>query len=191
MTVYVYQFKINIKKAFNGDKWDWHQDFIYWQKEDGIPSDRMVSAAVFIDEVNEFNGPMFFIPGSHGQGVLEAPARTLISAEGNSVYKNSPSWISHLTADIKYTVERDIVSRLVTRLGIVAPKGAGGSVLFFHSNIVHSSPNNISPFDRIIAFVTYNCTENIPVTAGSGRPDFLCGRDYRPLVTVSDSALLR
>jgi L-proline 4-hydroxylase len=188
--VYVYQFKINIKSAFSGDLWDWHQDFIFWQNEDGVPSDRMINVAVFIDDVNEFNGPMYLIPGSHRQGTLEAPARKVISAEDNSVYKNSPSWISNLTAEIKYSVCRDVVSQLVSRFGIVAAKGVSGSVLFFHSNLVHASPNNISPFDRVIVFATYNSTNNIPITTGCRRPDFLCSWDYRPLVTVSDSALL-
>jgi ectoine hydroxylase len=188
--VYVYQFKINIKSAFSGDLWDWHQDFIFWQKEDGVPSDRMINAAIFIDEVNEFNGPMFLIPGSHREGTLEIPARKVSSVDGNSVYKNSLSWVSNLTADIKYSVGREVVSQLVARFGIVASKGASGSVLFFHSKLVHASPNNISPFDRVITFVTYNSTSYIPVTSGRRRPDFLCSRDYRPLVTVSDSSLL-
>jgi ectoine hydroxylase-related dioxygenase (phytanoyl-CoA dioxygenase family) len=188
--VYVYQFKINIKSAFSGDLWDWHQDFIFWQKEDGVPSDRMMSVAVFIDEVNEFNAPMFLIPGSHRQEILEVPAPKVSSVDGNSVYKNSHSWISNLTADIKYSVSREFVSHLVSRFGIVASKGASGSVLFFHSKLVHASSNNISPFDRVIAFVTYNGTNNIPVTVGRRRPDFLCSRDYMPLVIVSDSALL-
>jgi ectoine hydroxylase-related dioxygenase (phytanoyl-CoA dioxygenase family) len=188
--VYVYQFKINTKSAFSGDLWDWHQDFIFWQKEDGVPSDRLINVAVFMDEVNEFNGPMFLIPGSHRQGTLDVPARKVNGENGNSVYKNSPSWVSNLTADIKYSVGREIVSQLVSRFGIVAPKGASGSVLFFHSNLVHASSNNISPFNRVIAFATYNSVENLPVVAGRRRPDFLCSRDYSPLVTVSDSALL-
>jgi ectoine hydroxylase len=188
--VYVYQFKINIKSAFSGDLWDWHQDFIYWQKEDGVPSDRMISVAVFIDDVNEFNGPMFLIPGSHRQGTLEVAARNVINADADSVYKDSPSWISNLTANIKYQVGSDVVSRLVSRFGIVAAKGVSGSALFFHSNLVHASPSNISPFNRVIAFATYNSVSNIPISGGCRRPDFLCSRDYSPLITVSDSALL-
>lgn len=188
--VYVYQFKINIKNAFSGDLWDWHQDFIYWQKEDGVPSDRMISVAVFIDDVNEFNSPMFLIPGSHMHGSLEVAARNVINGDADSVYKDSPSWISNLTADIKYRVGSEIVSHLVSRFGIVSAKGAKGSALFFHSNLVHASPNNISPFNRVIAFATYNSISNIPLSAGYRRPDFLCSRDYGPLITVSDSALL-
>jgi ectoine hydroxylase len=140
--------------------------------------------------VSEFNGPIFLIPGSHREGTLATLTRKSDDATGNSTYKNSPSWISNLTADIKYSVGGEIVSKLAGRFGIVAPKGASGSVLFFHCNLVHASPNNISPFNRVVAFVTYNSIENTPVTTYQRRPDFLCGRDYKPLETVSDSALL-
>lgn len=188
--VYLYQFKINTKNAFHGDLWDWHQDFIFWQMEDGAPADRLVNVAVFMDDVSEFNGPMFFIPGSHREGTLASLNRKSVDARGGSIYKDSPSWISNLTADIKYSVGSEIVSRLADRFGIVAPKGPSGSVLFFHCNLVHASPNNISPFNRVIAFVTYNSVENTPVTPDQKRPDFLCGRNHEPLQTVSDSALL-
>src|SRR5436853_3916482 len=35
--VYVYQFKINAKVAFSGDIWEWHQDYVFWLKEDSLP----------------------------------------------------------------------------------------------------------------------------------------------------------
>jgi ectoine hydroxylase-related dioxygenase (phytanoyl-CoA dioxygenase family) len=188
--VYVYQFKINAKMAFSGDLWDWHQDFIFWQKEDGVLTDRLINVAVFMDDVNEFNGPIYLIPRSHKEGVLDTPAREYLDGNDDVVYRSSPSWISSLTANIKYSVNSEIISRLVENFGIVAPKGASGSALFFHCNLVHASPNNMSPFNRVIAFVTYNSTANIPATSDHMRPDFLCGRDYRPLVALSDSALL-
>ena len=36
--VYLYQFKINMKAAFTGDVWPWHQDYTFWYKEDGLPT---------------------------------------------------------------------------------------------------------------------------------------------------------
>ena len=63
--VYVHQFKLNAKVALEGEQWEWHQDFLYWYKEDGMPSPRVLTAAVFLQDVNDFNGPMLVIPGSH------------------------------------------------------------------------------------------------------------------------------
>jgi ectoine hydroxylase len=70
--LYMHQFKINGKMAFDGDVWQWHQDFGTWQRDDEMPQARAMNVAIFLDEVNEFNGPLMFIPGSHKLGVLEA-----------------------------------------------------------------------------------------------------------------------
>jgi ectoine hydroxylase len=70
--VYIHQFKINGKAAFDGDVWQWHQDYGTWKNDDDMPTARAMNLAVFIDEVNEFNGPLWFIPRSHKKGVIEA-----------------------------------------------------------------------------------------------------------------------
>ncbi len=70
--VYMHQFKINGKMAFDGDVWQWHQDFGTWKNDDDMPEPRAMNIAIFLDEVNEFNGPLMFIPGSHKLGVLDA-----------------------------------------------------------------------------------------------------------------------
>src|SRR6185295_5793633 len=70
--VYTHQFKINGKQAFDGDVWQWHQDYGTWRADDEMPEARAMNVAIFLDEVNEFNGPLMFIPGSHKLGVLDA-----------------------------------------------------------------------------------------------------------------------
>src|SRR5438477_9262602 len=70
--VYMHQFKINGKMAFDGDVWQWHQDYGTWRNDDQMPEPRAMNVAIFLGEVNEFNGPLMFIPGSHKLGVLEA-----------------------------------------------------------------------------------------------------------------------
>src|SRR3546814_10030693 len=63
---------INGKNAFDGDVWQWHQDYGTWLNDDLMPTPRAMNVAIFLDEVNEHNGPLMFIPGSHRLGVLEA-----------------------------------------------------------------------------------------------------------------------
>ena len=70
--LYMHQYKVNAKAAFDGDVWQWHQDFGTWHRDDGMPEPRAMNIAVFLDEVTEFNGPLMFIPGSHRDGVFEA-----------------------------------------------------------------------------------------------------------------------
>jgi ectoine hydroxylase-related dioxygenase (phytanoyl-CoA dioxygenase family) len=191
--VYVYQFKINAKTAFTGDIWEWHQDYIFWLKEDGMPTERVVNALVFLDEVTEFNGPLFVVPGSHKEGVFNIPSREELpgkNAKLPEVYKNNPAWISNLTADLKYSLDKEIIADLIKRRGIAAPKGPEGSVLFFHCNLVHGSTNNISPFDRVNVIISFNSIDNIPVSDKEPRPDFLVSRDSTPIVPLPDDVLL-
>jgi ectoine hydroxylase len=62
--VYMHQFKINGKAAFDGDVWQWHQDYGTWRADDEMPEARAMNVAIFLDDVNEFNGPLMFIPAA-------------------------------------------------------------------------------------------------------------------------------
>ena len=35
--IYMHQFKINAKAAFDGDVWQWHQDYGTWSRDDLMP----------------------------------------------------------------------------------------------------------------------------------------------------------
>src|SRR3954463_15382186 len=70
--LYMHQFKINGKMAFEGDVWQWHQDYGTWRNDDLMPTERAMNVAIFLDDVNAFNGPLMFIPGSHRRGVIDA-----------------------------------------------------------------------------------------------------------------------
>ena len=178
--VYVHQFKINAKVAVGGDVWAWHQDYVFWRDEDGRGAPKLTTAIIFVDEVNEFNGPLLLLRGSHTGGVVE-PIRNEVMPIG---YEDSPGWVANLTADLKYSLDRETVMRVAKEKGIVAPKGRGGSVLFLHPNTLHASAPNMSPFDRVLILITYNSVENRPRRLS--RPDFLCGRDYRPLQATGE-----
>lgn len=181
--VYVYQSKVNLKGAFDGDVWDWHQDYVYWQKEDGMPASKVLTVAVFLDEVTEFNGPLMLIPGSHRHGILSG--RVLDSHPAG--YEDKPGWIANLTADLKYTIDRNLISELVQANGIVSAKASAGSVLIFDGNIVHASPANISPLARTLLLYTYNRVDNAPDIGKLHRPDFLVSRDSRPIQVLHGS----
>ncbi|MCW5627102.1 MAG: phytanoyl-CoA dioxygenase family protein, partial [Burkholderiales bacterium] len=103
--VYMHQFKINGKAAFSGEVWQWHQDYGTWKNDDEMPEPRAMNVAIFLGEVNEFNGPLMFIPGSHKLGVVDAAHDTSTTSY--------PLW----------TIDNDTIAKLVARGGIVAPKG--------------------------------------------------------------------
>lgn len=184
--VYVYQSKLNFKAAFDGDVWDWHQDYIYWLREDGMPSSRVLTAALFLDDITEFNGPLTVVPRSHSNGVLGCHVE-----QGKPTgYEERPDWIGNLTAHLRYTVERNTIAQLTLQNGLVAPKGPAGSVLFFDGNLLHASQANISPYSRGLLLYTYNRVDNAPPPEALLRPPFLASRDSRP-VEISAADLLR
>ena len=168
--VYVHQYKINAKAAFEGDVWQWHQDYGTWARDDGMPEPRAMNIAVFLDEVMPINGPLMLIPKSHKHGTLAA---------GHDKSTTSyPLW----------TLDQATVTRLAAEGGIVAPTGKPGSVLMFHGNLVHASPPNITPYPRKIVYLTL-CAVSNHITKFT-RPDWIAHRDFAPIVPVDDDALL-
>jgi ectoine hydroxylase len=174
--VYVHQFKINAKAAFEGDVWQWHQDYGTWARDDGMPDARAMNIAIFLDAVLPINGPLMLIPKSHKHGTLTA---------GHDKSTTSyPLW----------TLDNDTVTRLAAEaagadgVGIVAPTGRPGSVLMFHGNLVHASPPNITPYPRKIVYLTL-CAVSNHITKFS-RPEWIAHRDFTPIVPVADDALV-
>jgi len=167
--VYMHQFKVNAKAAFDGDVWQWHQDYGTWKRDDEMPEPRAMNIAVFIDDVTAANGPLLFIPGSHKQGVVKA---------GHDLQTTSyPLW----------TLDRETVSELAEHGGCVAPTGPAGSVLIFSSLLVHASPANISPFDRTIVYLSLCHVDNH--IRAFNREEWIAHRDFTPIQSLADSCL--
>ena len=66
------QFKINGKMAFEVDVKQSHQEYGTWINNDMMPEQKAINVAIFSDDVNQYNGPLMFIPGSQKYGVLKA-----------------------------------------------------------------------------------------------------------------------
>jgi ectoine hydroxylase len=167
--VYMHQFKINAKAPFDGEVWQWHQDYGTWKREDGMPDARAMNIAVFLDEVLAVNGPLMIIPKSHKRGTL--------AAAHDKATTSYPLW----------TLDNATVTRLVEEGGIVAPTGKPGTVLMFHGNLAHASPANITPFPRKIVYLTL-CAVSNHITKFT-RPEFIAHRDFTPIRACEDSAL--
>ena len=68
-------------------------------------------------------------------------------------------------------------------------KGAAGTVVFFHPEIVHGSGTNMSPYDRRLLLLTYNESSNLPCPSSAPRPEYLVGRDITPLRPTDEPLL--
>ena len=169
--LYMHQYKINAKAAFEGDVWQWHQDYGTWYEDDEMPAPKAMNIALFLAEANEFNGPLMFIPRSHRVGKLAA---------GHDVSTTSyPLW----------TIDHATITRLVDEGGIVAPKGPPGSVLLFHCNLVHASGSNLTPWSRWIVYLSLNRCDN--AIRRFSRPAHIANRDFTPIEMLPDDCLVR
>lgn len=173
--VYMHQFKINGKMAFEGDVWQWHQDYGTWLNDDLMPTERAMNVAIFLDEVIQHNGPLMFIPGSHRKGVVDA--------RHDLTTTSYPLW----------TVDNDLIRQLVDRAGgtqggIVSPKGPAGSMILFHSCLVHASGSNLSPFNRVAVYLSLCAVSNH--IRRHQRPEYIAHRNFAPIEVLPDDCLL-
>ena len=168
--LYMHQYKVNAKAAFDGDIWQWHQDYGTWARDDGMPEPRAMNISVFLDEVMPINGPLMFIPRSHKSGVLPAGHDEMTTSY--------PLW----------TLDHETVTRLVRAAGIVAPTGKPGAVLMFHGNLVHASTANITPYPRTIVYLTLCAVSNY--IRSPTRPEWIAHQDFTPIEPVADDALI-
>ena len=97
--VYIHQFKINAKEAFDGDLWQWHQDYGTWKNDDEMPEGLALNVGLFLDDVTQFN--LFDSTLVHGSPSNMAPwNRTIVyislNRTSNYIRKFSrPEYIAH------------------------------------------------------------------------------------------------
>jgi ectoine hydroxylase len=167
--LYIQQTKVNAKPAFAGEVWQWHYDFATHHNEDGVPEPMALNLHIFLDDVSEFNGPLWFIRRSHKHGPVPAALDTKTTSY--------PLWC----------VGRETVAELIAEGGIVSAKGPVGTALIFGDLLVHGSPSNISPWDRRIYSTILNPVSN--ALTKYQRPVHQHHRDLTPVPALTHARL--
>lgn len=159
--IYIWHSKINVKDAFEGTVWLWHQDYGYWMW-DGVEP-RIVSAMVLLDEATINNGCLLVAAGTHKPGRLEHYAD-----EKTTSYK-------------QWCVDNETLKQRLTEEMIQPITGQPGDVLFFDCNLLHGSGHNMSPLPRKTFIVAYNDLSNRPRAVEKPRPDWVVSREFKPV----------
>lgn len=170
--VYLHQSRINVKPPLDGKSFSWHSDFETWHVEDGMPRPRAVTGWIMLTENTPENGPLFVVPGSH---------RRYVSCAGTTPDDNHTR---SLRKQVLGSPSLAAVRELAKDEGVVGVYGRPGTVVFHECNILHGSPDNLSPWPRTNAFFVYNSVFNVPERAygiAKRRPDYLGHRDTTPL----------
>lgn len=168
-SIYIHQYKINMKHAIEGQCWPWHQDYVYWKEADHIETPRLLTVAIAIDDISMLSGPLCVIPKSHLHGDFKSYDQ-----------RTNEGWEGHVSSNLTHKVGKDHLVGLIERYGHEFLTCRAGDVIYFHPQLVHSSSNNLSPNSRRLLLITYNAVSNAPVKV-SMRPEFLCASDCTPI----------
>lgn len=169
--LYVYNSKVNCKKAVAGFPMLWHQDYGYW-KLDRVPAPNMATFMIALGAVNEIAGELYVIPGSHKLGLL----------------RHKPQMIGDHK---QVAIDRVLMCETLRELAEPVPlRGEAGLCAIFHANTIHGSGHNLSGEDRWQCYFAYNSLDNKPGEAAFGRPDYMVSRNFEPLTILPDNAIL-
>lgn len=170
--VYLHQTRINYQPGFRGSGFYWHSDFETWHAEDGMPSPHAVSCQIALTHNFPYNGGLMVMPGSH---------KTFVPCVGETPANN---FESSLKAQRVGVPSEEAISAMAETYGIEQFTGPAGTALWFDSNIMHGSGNNITPFPRSNIFMVFNSVENTlvePFAAPAPRPEHIAHRDFTPV----------
>lgn len=170
--VYIHQSRVNYMPGFKGNGFYWHSDFETWHAEDGMPVPRAVSCSIALTDNYPFNGGLMVMPGAH---------RTFVPCVGATPDDHYRSSLQEQEIGVP---TQDDITALAAEHGIEQFTGAAGSALWFDSNMLHGSGNNITPYPRSNIFVVFNSMENTLVEPYGGsrpRPEFIASRDFTPV----------
>ena len=168
-TLYIHHTKCNLKSAIDGSVWQWHQDYGAW-KRDGIARPDMLTALVMLDPATEFNGCLYFIPGSQNVGDM--------ASEMDDRTTSYKLWV----------VPKPELIRAMEQYPEPVPiVGKPGDVVFFHCNILHASGHNLSRHDRWHVYYVYNRCDNPPLDVPNPRPEYVRSVRTTPLVPGVDT----
>jgi len=169
--LYLHHSKVNVKAAIEGSVWPWHQDFGSWNL-DGIQSPDLATFMIMLDDATEMSGCLFLLPGSHRWGRTDA-------------------YLDTSTAYRLWSVKpEDMKRRMAESPPAVAISGAAGTCAIFHCNLMHASGHNLYYKDRWQAYFCYNTCVNRPQDVPNPRPDYVRSRNWQPMQSVADEAVL-
>ena len=119
--------KINSKLPGGQTEVKWHQDFPFTPHS----NDDLITALIMIDEVNDENGPLKVVPGSHRGEIHELWHEDIFTGA--------------VTTEIASACEKQAVTCT----------GPAGSVCLMHTRLLHGSTTNYSSSPRTLFICVY------------------------------------
>lgn len=146
--------KLNLKAAGYGAPVEWHQDWAFYPHT----NDDLAAVGIMIDDVDETNGPLMVIPGSHKGPILD---------------HHTDGFFCGAINPHRGEVDLSKAVKLV---------GPAGSITVHHARAIHGSATNTSGKPRRLLLHQYRAADAWPLLANDQnwkgyRDSLLCGED--------------
>jgi len=126
---------LNMKSAGYGAPLEWHQDWPFYPHT----NDDLLVAGIFLDDIDDENGPVTFVSGTH----------------------RGPVYDHHHEGRFVGAIQPDAIAPLVPKA--VKATGPAGSVSFHHCRVVHGSALNRTSRPRRILFYEMQAADAWPI----------------------------
>lgn len=146
--VYHYHHKMMLKQPKTGGAWEWHQDYGYWY-ENGCLYPDMGSCMIAVDKATKANGCLQVLTGTHHLGRVD-----------------------HVQIGSQTGADPQRVEAALLRHQLVYCEMSPGDAVFFHSNLLHRSDENVSDDPRWSLICCYNTRHNDPIVTGGRHPNY-------------------
>lgn len=127
--------KLNMKSAGDGSAVEWHQDWAFYPHT----NDDLLAVGVMLDDVDESNGPLCVLPGSHRGVILD----------------------HHVNG--RFCGAIDPRQNPIDFAAAVPLMGAAGSMTFHHVRAVHGSAPNRSVRSRNLLLFQFAAVDAFPL----------------------------
>jgi ectoine hydroxylase-related dioxygenase (phytanoyl-CoA dioxygenase family) len=131
-----------------GGAWEWHQDYGYWYNNGCLYPD-MGSCMLAVNQATKQNGCLQVLSGSHKIGRVE-----------------------HVEIGDQVGADPERVAIAQQQCELVYCELEPGDGLFFHSNLLHRSDQNLSDAPRWSLICCYNTKHNDPYITDGRHPNY-------------------
>jgi phytanoyl-CoA hydroxylase len=149
--------KLNLKAAGYGAPVEWHQDWAFYPHT----NDDLAAVGIMLDDVDETNGPLMVIPGSHKGPILD--------------HHDDQGFFCGAIDPARGECDFGEAVKLT---------GPAGSITIHHARTIHGSATNTSGKPRRLLLHQYRAADAWPIL---GVPDYaayrdmlLCGEECEP-----------
>ena len=142
--------KLNTKAPGGGRAVEWHQDWAFYP----ATNDSLLAFGLMLEDVDEANGPLMVIPGTHKGPVLSHQANGCFAGV---IDPEDPLFEKHKAVTLT---------------------GKAGDMTVHHARVLHGSAPNMSDHNRLILFYECSASDAWPILGASSYIHALGQRAY-------------